>query len=554
MSGGGGGVFDFADGGSYLGGWEEGRAHGLGLCKGPGGEGEYAGSWERGFETLGVYITPRGSSYMGQWSQGTRHGLGAEKREGPGGPQRWSYLGEWTQGHRGPLGVREAISGARYEGSWSPLGQQHEYGTEIYTDGGERHCPLSNSAGIDSERHCPLSNSAGSDTGRLQTYIGQWVNGKRHGFGVRQSAPYRQATVLHSPRRSSLNSVRSDKGPETSKTSKNSAPSPAVAMPVAQLNNNGRAGQEVEEPESIPSIPGVNFQTLRKTNQKKIENSEANNHNYTQEPQSTIDPPLSPKHSRPPHSSLGASRAGFVLTQQLCARYQPAGGGARKEGRPAGGGRGGAAEKRHFFSCKGRSLSATVENQLQQKAANGGSKTGFFLRRTSLLSGLRLARTSESKNSLSSKRSSLRSANEGEEEEEGGKGRALLDSEQALFLVSDGSVTEVYAGEWRLDKRSGFGQSRRSDGLSYEGAWLGNRRHGYGRTVFPDGSCEEGKYQGNELTLGGPVDGPGRAVTRLILLRQRSKVKGKVERAVLEARGAALIARQREELARGTTS
>ncbi|MGH0172850.1 UNVERIFIED_CONTAM: hypothetical protein FKN15_063804 [Acipenser sinensis] len=447
MSGGGGGVFDFADGGSYLGGWEEGRAHGLGLCKGPGGEGEYAGSWEHGFETLGVYSTPRGSSYLGQWSQGTRHGLGAEKREGPGCPQRWSYLGEWTQGHRGPLGVREAISGVRYEGSWSPSGQQNEYGTETYTDGG--------------------------------TYIGQWVNGKRHGFGVRQSAPYREAAVLHSPRRSSLNSVRSDKGPETSKTSKNSVPSPAVA--TAQLNNNGSAGRELEEPESIPSIPGVNFQTLRKTNQKKIENSEANNHNHTQ----------------------------------------------------------------------GRSLSATAENQLQQKEGNGRNKPGFFLRRTSLLSGLRLARRSESKNSLSSKRSSLRSANEGEGEGEegGGKERTLLDSDRALFQVSDGSVTEVYSGEWRLDKRSGFGQSRRSDGLSYEGAWLGNRRHGYGRTVFPDGRCEEGKYRGNELTLGGPADGHGRAVTRLILLRQRSKVKGKVERAVLEARGAALIARQREELA-----
>ncbi|XP_058876563.1 LOW QUALITY PROTEIN: junctophilin-3-like [Acipenser ruthenus] len=476
MSGGGGGVFDFADGGSYLGGWEEGRAHGLGLCKGPGGEGEYAGSWEHGFETLGVYSTPRGSSYLGQWSQGTRHGLGAEKREGPGGPQRWSYLGEWTQGHRGPLGVREAISGARYEGSWSPSGQQNEYGTETYTDGG--------------------------------TYIGQWVNGKRHGFGVRQSAPYREAAVLHSPRRSSLNSVRSDKGPETSKTSKNSAPSPAVATPAttAQLNNNGSAGRELEEPESIPGVPGENFQTLRKTNQKKIENSEANNHNHTQEskPNPRATPPSHRNTPVRPPASLGASRAGFVLTQQLCARSQPAGGGARKGAGPADGGRGGAAEK-DTFSRKGRSLSATAENQLQQKAGNGGNKPGFFLRRTSLLSGLRLARRSESKNSLSSKRSSLRSANEGEGEgeEEGGKERSLLDSDQALFQVSDGSVTEVYSGEWRLDKRSGFGQSRRSDGLSYEGAWLGNRRHGYGRTVFPDGRVEEGKYRGERADAGG---------------------------------------------------
>lgn len=45
-----GGRFDFDDGGTYCGGWEEGKAHGHGVCTGPQGKGEYAGAWHYGFE------------------------------------------------------------------------------------------------------------------------------------------------------------------------------------------------------------------------------------------------------------------------------------------------------------------------------------------------------------------------------------------------------------------------------------------------------------------------------------------------------------------------
>jgi junctophilin len=54
-----GGRFDFDDGGTYCGGWEEGKAHGHGVCTGPKGQGEYAGSWHYGFEVSGVYTWPR---------------------------------------------------------------------------------------------------------------------------------------------------------------------------------------------------------------------------------------------------------------------------------------------------------------------------------------------------------------------------------------------------------------------------------------------------------------------------------------------------------------
>ena len=51
-----GGRFDFDDGGTYCGGWEDGKAHGHGICTGPKANGEYAGSWNHGFEVHGVYI------------------------------------------------------------------------------------------------------------------------------------------------------------------------------------------------------------------------------------------------------------------------------------------------------------------------------------------------------------------------------------------------------------------------------------------------------------------------------------------------------------------
>ncbi|XP_013792891.1 junctophilin-2-like, partial [Limulus polyphemus] len=120
-----GGRFDFDDGGTYCGGWEDGKAHGYGVCTGPRGQGEYSGSWHFGFEVSGVYIWPSGSTFEGQWQNGKRHGLGVETRG------RWVYRGEWTQGLKGRYGVRQSLtSGAKYEGTWA-----NGYGSETYADG-----------------------------------------------------------------------------------------------------------------------------------------------------------------------------------------------------------------------------------------------------------------------------------------------------------------------------------------------------------------------------------------------------------------------------------
>lgn len=130
-----GGKFDFDDGGCYVGGWEAGRAHGYGVCTGPGAQGEYSGCWAHGFESLGVFTGPGGHSYQGHWQQGKREGLGVERKS------RWTYRGEWLGGLKGRSGVWESVSGLRYAGLWKD-GFQDGYGTETYSDGGAGPDPL----------------------------------------------------------------------------------------------------------------------------------------------------------------------------------------------------------------------------------------------------------------------------------------------------------------------------------------------------------------------------------------------------------------------------
>ena len=57
----------------------------------------------------------------------------------------------------------------------------------------------------------------------------------------------------------------------------------------------------------------------------------------------------------------------------------------------------------------------------------------------------------------------------------------------------DVSVVETYAGEWKSDKRSGYGVCERTDGVKFEGEWFNNKKNGYGITTFRDGSTQEGR-------------------------------------------------------------
>ncbi|KAG5839769.1 hypothetical protein ANANG_G00208480 [Anguilla anguilla] len=374
-----GGRFDFDDGGSYCGGWEEGKAHGHGICTGPKGQGEYSGSWSHGFEVLGVYTWPSGNTYQGTWAQGKRHGIGVENKG------KWVYKGEWTHGFKGRYGLRESTgSSAKYEGTWS-TGLQDGYGTETYSDGG--------------------------------TYQGQWVGGMRHGYGVRQSVPYGMAAVIRSPLRTSINSLRSE-------------------------HSNGTALH--------PDGPGV------------------------------------------------------------------AGGGGGRRRRRAGR-RGGAGRRAARPSLKLR------KSESKSSLASQRSKQSSFRSEAGM----------STVSSAASDVNSTVSLGEGEAE--------LSVAEDDL----DATTTEAYAGEWKNDKRSGCGVSRRSDGLRYEGEWLANRRHGYGCTTFPDGTKEEGKYKQNALVSGKRKN--------LIPLRA-SKIREKVDRAVDAAGKAADIAKQKAEIALSRTA
>uniref|UniRef100_A0AAQ5XCR8 Junctophilin n=1 Tax=Amphiprion ocellaris TaxID=80972 RepID=A0AAQ5XCR8_AMPOC len=398
-----GGRFEFDDGGAYCGGWEGGKAHGHGICTGPKGQGEFSGSWNYGFEVVGVYTWPSGNTYEGYWSQGKRHGLGVETKG------HWIYKGEWTHGFKGRYGIRISVgSGAKYEGTWNN-GLQDGYGTETYADGG--------------------------------TFQGQFTGGMRHGYGVRQSVPYGMAAVVRSPLRTSLTSLRSE-------------------------HSNGTVLQQ-----DIPIITTTNA--------------------------SGEETPIATP------TQLGPSRGGFALTLQV------------------------------------------------DPEAVKPKKKGLF-RRGSLLGKLKKSDSSTSLSSQKSKISFLRtesalSSNASDTNSTISMDESLAGAEDFPPVEADidATTTEVYMGEWKNDKRSGYGISERSSGLKYEGEWLNNQRHGYGCTTFAEGGKEEGKYMNNMLV---------KAMKKRVIQLKGTKIKQKVERAVEGAQRAAAIAKQKAEIAASRTT
>nr|XP_045013066.1 junctophilin-2 [Jaculus jaculus] len=185
-------------------------------------------------------------------------------------------------------------------------------------------------------------------------------------------------------------------------------------------------------------------------------------------------------------------------------------------------------------------------------AARGWSKGGGLFQRGALLGKLR---RTESRASLGSQRSrvsflksdvSSAASDAASTASLGEGGGAEGPDEAAPFEADiDATTTETYMGEWKNDKRSGFGVSERSSGLRYEGEWLDNLRHGYGCTTLPDGHREEGKYRHNVLVKG---------TKRRVLPLKSSKVRQKVEHGVEGAQRAAAIARQKAEIAASRTS
>ncbi|CAG2161960.1 unnamed protein product [Oppiella nova] len=387
-----GGRFDFDDGGTYCGGWHDGKAHGHGICTGPKGQGEYSGSWHYGFEVSGVYKWPSGATYEGQWQNGKRHGIGVEYRG------KWVYKGEWTQGYKGRYGVRASLlSTARYEGTWAN-GLQDGYGSETYADGG--------------------------------TYQGQWLRGMRHGYGVRSSAPYGHCNITKA---------------------------------------------------IVTSATNASLQSLDTEGESQADNKR------------------------------DSVRGGFVLVA------------------------------RNSFRDKRR-------NSLVEKSSN---------LRTNLFKGLRLRKQRSTGDiDLKSSKSNTPSLVSSREASESGSAASFKEADQdvgsnASFLsqngdISDPTTTETYMGEWKNDKRCGFGVCERSDGLRYEGEWYNNKKYGYGVTIFRDGTREEGKYKNNQLVTN--------VRKKHLFVIRSSKVRERIESAVVASHRAQQIALQKADIAISRTA
>ncbi|XP_067136922.1 junctophilin-1-like [Centruroides vittatus] len=378
-----GGRFDFDDGGTYCGGWEDGKAHGHGVCTGPKGQGEYCGSWHYGFEVSGVYTWPTNSTYEGQWQNGKRHGLGVETRG------RWIYRGEWTQGLKGRYGGRQSVtSGAKYEGTWAN-GLQDGYGSETYADGG--------------------------------TYQGQWMRGMRHGYGVRSSAPFGLASHYH---------------PKTVRESFTSLEDELDSSPDRKnIPEEGRGGFVLKARSDEPT-------------------------------------------QRRRHASENVKRSIF---QGL--------------------------RKKKSDSSKQDAVGPHRSTNSMSSASSESGKSGYT--HTSMMTDSNTSFVSQDD-------------------------------------ITDANVIETYMGDWKNDKRSGFGIAERSDGLKYEGEWYNNKKYGYGVTTLKDGKREEGKYKNNVLVTSGKKK-------HLFLLRS-ARFRERVQSAVNAAIQSSQIALQKADIAISRTA
>lgn len=105
----------------------------------------------------------------------------------------------------------------------------------------------------------------------------------------------------------------------------------------------------------------------------------------------------------------------------------------------------------------------------------------------------------------------------------------------------DPAVTETYMGEWKNDKRTGFGVSQRSDGLKYEGEWYCNKKYGYGVTTLCSGEKEEGKYKNNVLITS--------KKKKSIFMMRSATFRERIDAAVSAAQRAYKIALQKADIA-----
>lgn len=84
------------------------------------------------------------------------------------------------------------------------------------------------------------------------------------------------------------------------------------------------------------------------------------------------------------------------------------------------------------------------------------------------------------------------------------------------------TIKEVYKGEWKADKRHGYGVVECSDQYNYTGQWHENMRHGFGTAILPDGTKLEGEWE-NDILIN-DIRKKGALVSCVTRLRQRLRL------------------------------
>ncbi|KAL3190925.1 hypothetical protein MRX96_019167 [Rhipicephalus microplus] len=210
---------------------------------------------------------------------------------------------------------------------------------------------------------------------------------------------------------------------------------------------------------------------------------------------------------------------------------------------------------RKIDDCRGGFVLKARSDEPPQRRRSLVEKSSNF--KKSILQGLRIKkqhstgdidkRGVSSGSSLRSSGSNMSSASS--ESAQSGLTEAHTDSNASFVSqedMTDQNVMETYMGEWKNDRRSGYGIAERSDGLKYEGEWYNNKKYGYGVTTFKDGAREEGKYKNNLLVTSGKKK-------HLFLLRS-AKFRERVEAAVAAALRASQIALQKADIAISRTA
>ncbi|KAF4517934.1 hypothetical protein B566_EDAN005301 [Ephemera danica] len=73
----------------------------------------------------------------------------------------------------------------------------------------------------------------------------------------------------------------------------------------------------------------------------------------------------------------------------------------------------------------------------------------------------------------------------------------LRTRKQGIFHEIYSVNGDCYRGEWKDDRRHGFGELRRTNGESYIGQWRGDKPHGYGILRRRCGDCNVLVYEGH---------------------------------------------------------